>query len=64
MRAPAEHLVPFKNTGLVMFVNEIVTRNSLELRRHGAARVPPVGKTVWDFAFVIIATQQSAGRWT
>jgi hypothetical protein len=50
---------------MVMFVNEIVTRNSLELRRHGAARVPPVGKTVWDFAFVIIATQQSAGRcWT
>lgn len=28
------------------------------------ARVPPVGKTVWDFAFVNIATQQSAGRWT
>ena len=53
----------FKNTGLVM--NEIVTRNSLDLRRHGArACVPPVGKTAWDFAFVIIATQQSAGRWT
>jgi len=48
---------------MVMFVNEIVTRNSLELRRHGAARVPPVGKTVWDFAFVIIE-KQSAGRWT